>query len=218
MDNQAPPKELSEFPIGHIVAERYEVLEHLGFGGMGFVLKAKDLTLDNEVVVLKILYPRFVKDKAIFARFRREVLLTRRLSHPNIVRIYDLGDAGKNTFFISMEYVEGESLATKLGRTKPNGLPVPEVLPYLYYTALGLAYAHSQGIIHRDIKPGNILITPKGEVKIADFGVARSADSKEQLTRTNEAIGSPLYMSPEPLSAGAVDNRSDIYALGIMAY
>jgi len=209
--------ELSKYPVGTIIAKRYEVIAPIGEGAMGVVLKAKDLVLDGEIIALKILLKEFVKDQSIFARFRREVLLTRRLAHPHIVRLYDFGDSGDGTYFLTMEFVEGESLAARIKKGK---LDWTEASQFLYQIAMGVGYAHSQGVVHRDIKPANILITTKGEIKITDFGVARSLDSKDKLTRTDEAVGSPVYMCPEQLTGAATgpDSRSDIYALGIMAY
>lgn len=218
MVQSTPPPEISAFPIGRIVAERYEVLDFLGHGGMGLVLKAKDLILDGEIVVLKILFPQLGNDTTVFARFRREVLLNRKLSHPNIVRIFDFGDAGNGTYFLSMEYVEGENLRDSLDRNPDNRLAFEDAIQYLYQIALGLSYAHAEGVIHRDIKPANILIDSRSAAKITDFGIAKSIESTERLTATDEAVGSPIYMAPEQMDASGIDHRSDIYSLGIMAF
>ena len=218
MTQNSFPPEMSAFPLGRIVAERYEVLDFLGHGGMGLVLKAKDLVLDGEIIVLKILSPQLGSDATAFARFRREVLLNRKLSHPNIVRIYDFGDAGNGTYFLSMEYVEGENLRDSLDRGQNNGLEFDDAVKYIYKIASGLAYAHSEGVIHRDIKPANILINSKSEAKITDFGIAKSMESTERLTATDEAVGSPIYMAPEQMDTSGIDHRSDIYSLGIMAF
>lgn len=218
MDEKNTPPELKAFPIGKLVANRYEVLGYLGHGGMGFVLKARDNVLDGEIVVLKILFPRLKSDATAFARFRREVLLTRKLAHPNIVRIYDFGEADRDTYFISMEYIEGENLRNSLDRFAPKGLPLKQTINFIYQVAQGLSYAHAQGVIHRDIKPANLLISKKFDIKISDFGVARSMESTEKLTATDEAVGSPIYMAPEQLDSNEIDHRSDIYAFGIMTY
>ena len=208
---------------GKRIASRYEIVEVVGRGGMGLVVKAKDLNLEGELVAVKILYPRFANNPTTLARFRREVLLTRSLSHANIVRIFDLcvttdTETGETLHYLTMEYVAGESLESKLKTCKPNGLPFLEIQRVVHDVALGLGYAHRNGIVHRDIKPANILLGINGEIKITDFGVARIIDSAEQLTRTNEAIGSPNYMSPEQITAERVDHRTDLYALGIVAF
>lgn len=190
---------------------------------MGVVLKVKDLTLDPEIVALKVLYPRFAANSTTLARFRREVSLTRRLSHPNIARIFDLGltqdtDTGETLHYLAMEYVKGENLEAKIKAAQPHGLSFDDIPRILHEVAAGLGYAHKNGIVHRDIKPANILIASNNQIKITDFGVARVLDSAEQLTRTNEAIGSPNYMSPEQITAERLDNRADLYSLGIVAF
>lgn len=214
---------LSYLVPGRRIASRYEIIDVIGRGGMGVVVKAKDRNLDNEIVAIKILYPRFAINSNTLARFRREVLLARRLSHPNIVKLFDLGvtqdtETGETLHYITMEYVAGENLGTKLLKCQPHGLPFGQIPPILKDVAAGLAYAHRQGILHRDLKPSNILISASGEVKITDFGFARTIDATEHLSRTNESIGSPKYMAPEQMTAERVDNKSDLYSLGIIAY
>lgn len=209
------PPELKTYPVGTKVADRYTILDVLGWGGMGLVVKAEDTYLNDEVVALKILYQNYSNDLEILARFRREVLLTRKLSHPNIVRVYDLGKADDGAYFISMEFIEGSTLKSCL---EAGAIKFEEATNYLYQIGLGLEYAHSHGVIHRDLKPENMLVTSKGEVKITDFGVARSLISTEKLTQTGDAVGSPIYISPEMISSHTNDHRVDIYALGIMAF
>lgn len=209
------PSELSQFPPGRLIADRYEVLETIGWGGMGLVLKARDCTLNNEIIALKILYKKFGADAEILARFRREVVLTRKLAHPNIVRVYDFGNAGDNTHYITMEYVTGETLKHKL---QAGRIPFEKVIDYISQIGAGLDYAHSQGVVHRDIKPENMLVTTEGVVKISDFGVARSLISDEKLTKTDESVGSPIYIAPEIISSFKTDHRCDIYGLGVVAY
>jgi serine/threonine protein kinase len=222
-ESRRPKLPLAYLVPGRRIATRYEIMEVLGRGGMGLVVKAKDLNLDCEPVALKILYPRFAANSTTLARFRREVLLTRRLAHPNIVRIFDLGvtqdtDTGETLHYLTMEFVAGESLEAKLKRSAPAGLPFDEIPRLVREIAAGLGYAHRAGIIHRDVKPANVLLGTDGAVKITDFGVARVVDSAENLTRTNEAIGSPNYMSPEQITAERIDHRADLYSLGILAY
>lgn len=217
------PTELREFPVGRVLAERYEILEHLGWGGMGMVVKARDHILNNEVLALKILFQSCLHDELGFERFKREVILSRKLGHPNIVRVYDFGVAAKNSFFISMEYVQGKTLKDVLAEhaqhePEKQGIPFSELLRFLHQICLGLEAAHAFGVLHRDLKPANMLLSADGCIKISDFGVARSLDSKDRLTKTNEATGSPIYMSPEQLSFSSMDARSDVYSLGIMAF
>lgn len=206
------------FSSGTIIANRYEVLKQLGSGGMGFVVRAVDHTLDNDTVALKLLYPHLVSDPVIFARFRNEVLVARRLAHPNIVRLYDFGNTGGGYYFISMEYVSGHSLADRIYHQRRNKLSFEEILHVLYQIGLGIAHAHAKGVVHRDLKPDNILISENKEVKITDFGLARTLDVDRGFTATGEAVGTPHYMAPEQIRGDAVDGRCDIYSLGIIAY
>jgi len=211
-------KDLPCFAVGEVIADRFEIKKHLGYGGMGLVVQALDLALESETVVLKILYPELATDKIHLARFQREVILTRKLSHPSIVRIYDLGEIKGQTSFISMEYIAGEHLQAKLERGNRTGLPFNDIVHYLTQITEGLVYAHSKKIIHRDLKPANIMIDEDSNVKITDFGVAKSSFSQEQLTQTDEAVGSMIYMSPEQIGNEDIDQRVDIYNLGMMAY
>ncbi len=212
------PIKAEKFPVGKIIDSRYKVLGYLGHGAMGLVLKCADLSLENELCVLKILLHNAEVENTAFARFKREVVLSRRLSHPYIVKIYDFGQADEDTYYISMEYIDGESLKDSLERFLPAGLPLEKAVEFLAKTAEGMAYAHKKGVIHRDIKPANILISKDYELRISDFGVAKSSDSAQKLTATDEAIGSPVYMAPEQLSSNTFDHRADIYSFGIMAY
>ncbi len=206
------------FAIGALIAKRYEVVEQLGVGAMGSVLRVIDRTLDNATVALKLLHPHRVQDEISFARFRNEVLIARELSHPNIVRTYDFGDAGNRYFFISMEYVRGTSLRNRIYSATEPRLTFPEVLAILYEICAGLAHAHQRGIVHRDLKPDNILLTISGEVKITDFGLARTVSLSKGLTETGTAVGTPAYMAPEQIQGDTVDARCDLYALGIIAF
>ncbi|MCB0344230.1 MAG: protein kinase [Bdellovibrionales bacterium] len=211
-------EDLSMFAPGTRIARRYEIQKHLGAGGMGIVVQAIDRALDNEAIALKFLYPHLVKDQVLFARFRNEVLLTRRLAHPNIVSLYDFGRSEGGYFFISMEYIEGQNLRKRIHDRKKDRLKFGEVVKILHDIASGLAHAHSRGVIHRDLKPDNILISDFGEVKVMDFGLARSLWIDKGLTETGNAVGTPQYMAPEQIRGDDLDVRCDIYSLGIMAY
>jgi TolB-like protein/tRNA A-37 threonylcarbamoyl transferase component Bud32 len=186
---------------------RYELLALIGWGGMGNVYRARDLELD-EIVALKML--RGASDADAVARLRAEVRLARRVTHPNVVRTFDIGehDAGR---FISMEYVDGESLAATLARSPT--LPMATVEALAEAMIAGLAAAHAAGVIHRDLKPGNVLVRHDGLAKITDFGIATT-----QLSGTIDASGTPLYMSPEQLRGTDVDARADVYALGVVLF
>lgn len=210
-------EQLAKFTVGTKVNNKYEIDALLGKGGYGFVCRAKDLSTPGKFVALKFLYADYVHDEKLFARFKRELTLAQELNHPNIIRAYELGEAEDAMRYISMEYLEGESLSSKLKST-PNGIPVTELTPYLYQVAQGLHYAHERGIIHRDIKPANILIGKDGTAKIADYGIGRPIISEEKLTKTREVLGSAAYMSPEQCKGLKVDHSSDIYSFGIMAY
>jgi len=219
MDNYSQIDEQSSlFQAGYLIADRYEVVSPLGKGGMGMVLRVIDRTLDNEPTAIKILYPHHVSDPVIFARFRNEVLVARSLAHPNIVRLYDFGSAGKGYYYISMEYVQGYSLKDRIYSNHFDELTFPEICRILYEIGSGLAYAHKKGVIHRDIKPDNILLTPGGDVRITDFGLARTVAMDKGFTQTGETVGTPCYMAPEQISGSHVDARADIYSLGILAY
>ncbi len=208
----------SPFAPGTTVSSRYEVETILGAGGMGQVVKAVDHTLDNERVALKMLYTHLVKDSVTFARFRNEVLVTRQLSHPNIVKIFDFGKASDEVYFISMEYVAGQSLGRMIADSRRKPIPFQEMLRILIAVGHGVAHAHSKGIVHRDLKPDNILVGQNGDVKVTDFGLARTVHVDKGFTNTGEAVGTPYYMAPEQVRGDEVDGRCDIYALGIIMY
>jgi serine/threonine-protein kinase len=196
---------------------RYELHRRLGRGGMAEVYLARDQMLDRAVAV-KVLFPALATDPGFVERFRREAQSAASLSHPNIVGVYDWGEAN-STYFIVMEYVEGESLAELIeadGRLHPDR--AAEIASEM---ASALGYAHrSGGVIHRDVKPGNVLLTPDGTVKVADFGIARaiSDSSDRNLTKTGAVMGTATYFSPEQARGLRVDPRSDIYALGCVLY
>lgn len=204
--------------IGSVIADRYEVVDVLGKGGMGAVVKVLDRALDNDVIALKLLYSHLVRDEVLLSRFRNEVLIVRQLSHPNIVRLYDFGETPEGNFYIAMEYVQGDNLSSLVRAGKKFRPSFDECLRILYDIALGLEHAHGRNIVHRDIKPDNILIAEDGSIKITDFGLARTLTVDKGFTNTGEAVGTPYYMAPEQIQGEAVDGRADIYGFGILAY
>jgi len=195
---------------------RYEVLEIMGEGGMGVVYKARDPNI-GRLVALKVMKPSLAADKdtaeMFRERFEREANAAGVLQHPNIVSVYD-ADEDDGAPFIAMEYVEGRALEDVL---EEKGGPLPDqAASIVAQVARGLAFAHENGVIHRDIKPGNIIITDDGTAKVMDFGIARTKGS--DLTRTGTVLGSPNYMSPEQITGQDVDYRSDIFSIGVVLY
>ncbi len=202
---------------GNKFATRYEVKEILGEGGMGTVFKAVDTEL-GEVIAIKTLKQDFLQqDPTALERFKSEIRLARRISHRNVVRTHDLGE-NSGIYFITMEYVEGKSLK-ELIRARGR-LPLAITLSVGKQLARALEVAHEQGVIHRDIKPQNMVVEPDGVLKVMDFGIARLAARKADtgMTQAGTVIGTPEYMAPEQLSGGEVDHRVDIYAAGCVLY
>ena len=197
-------------------ARRYELLDELGRGAMGIVYRARDKELE-EVVALKILPDNMSNNPEAVRRFKIEARNARKLSHPHIVRIHDIGEEmGRK--YISMEYVDGSDLKRQM-KSAPNfKLPTDNVIKYAIQIADALAYAHRVGVVHRDIKPANIMLTSGDDVKVTDFGIAKLMDGGGEGTMIGAVIGTPLYMSPEQVQGIPVDNRADIYAYGIMMY
>ena len=196
---------------GMYVADRYEILEKIGAGGMSDVYKAKDHILDREVAV-KVLKAEFAEDVTFVTKFRSEAQSAARLEHPNIVNIYDVGSEN-GMYYIVMEYVEGITLKTYI--EKKGRLNFKEAISIAIQVGRGIEAAHNKNIIHRDIKPQNIIISTEGKVKVTDFGIARAATSN---TIHADVMGSVHYASPEQTRNGYVDARSDIYSLGIVMY
>jgi len=203
---------------GTLIASRYEVAQILGQGATGYVLLVHDRELNGKKIALKLLYPHLVGSGNTFLRFQNEVLVARELTHPNIARIYEFGSSGANQYYITMEYVPGQTLREKLDSLDGAPLPFDEVTYLLNKIADGISYAHHAGVVHRDIKPANILLSDDGTVKITDFGIARNLAENQQLTQTGETVGTPHYMAPEQIRGTEVDTRSDVYSLGILAY
>jgi eukaryotic-like serine/threonine-protein kinase len=198
---------------GHLLAQRYEVLSLLGEGGMGAVYKARDVEL-GRVVALKVIRPDLARNRAILDRFKQELILATQVTHRNVVRIYDLGEA-EGIKFITMEYVEGENLAHVLHqRTK---LSPKEAVALIEQVCRALEAAHSVGVIHRDLKPQNIMWEKGGRILVMDFGLAKTLEG-ERMTQTGAMVGTMEYMSPEQALAGNLDQRSDIFSLGLIFY
>ena len=204
------------FSPGDIIAGRYEVCALLGRGGMGAVYQAKDKELRDTQVALKLLHTELAEDATEFERFRNEVLIARELTHPNIVRIHDLQKAPEGFYYISMEFVDGASLKSYL--KTHDSLSFPELLDLFCQVLEGAAQAHRKGVVHRDLKPDNIIVSKEGELKLVDFGISRLMEQNLQLTKTGHSVGTPSYMSPEQIRGGHLDARSDVYALGIIGY
>jgi len=200
---------------GQVLAQRYRVQRLLGKGGMGAVYLADDEVL-SELVALKVISSAFAADEtAMIARFRREAAAARKVSSPAVIRIHDLGEARPGLLYLSMEYFAGRTLAELMAQR--GSLPLDDTRDILKQIAGGLEAAHQAGVIHRDLKPSNVLIGERGAVKIIDFGLATTAMG-EGLTATGAILGTPHYMAPEQVRGKAVDARSDIYALGALAY
>lgn len=199
--------------IGKRINDRYQILETIGSGGMASVYKAYDVILNRNVAV-KVLRPQFSDDDEFIRRFRREAQAATSLSHPNVVSIYDVGEED-DLYYIVMEYVEGPTLKQLIGQK--GTISLTETVNIMKQISSAIAHAHENQIVHRDIKPHNILLSKKGEAKVTDFGIARAMASAT-ITHTNTVMGSVHYLSPEQARGGIVNEKSDIYSLGIVLY
>jgi serine/threonine-protein kinase len=200
----------ARFAPGYVLGGRYRVVGLLGRGGMGEVYRADDLVL-KQPVALKLLPDALSGDAAALERFRREVRVARQISHPNVCRVYDIGEA-EGLSFLSMEFIRGEELASVLKRF--GRLPADKAAEIARQICAGLAAAHKAGVLHRDLKPANVMIDEAGEARVTDFGLAALAEE----TRGDERSGTPAYMSPEQLAGRELTVRSDIYSLGLVLY
>jgi serine/threonine-protein kinase len=199
---------------GDLIADRYELEELLGTGGMSSVFLARDAQLDRRVAV-KILHQRYMDDPEYVQRFRSEARAVARLSHPNIVTVIDRGeDDGRQ--YIVFEHVDGENLKELVQRT--GRLPVRRAVELALAVADGLAFAHTRGLVHRDVKPQNVLLSREGDVKVTDFGIARSLDVEHGVTQTGTVLGTGEYLAPEQASGQPVSPATDVYSLGVVLW
>jgi eukaryotic-like serine/threonine-protein kinase len=200
--------------IGELIGGRYEIEELVGTGGMSSVYRARDNVLERRVA-LKVLHEHFSADPEYVERFRREARAIARLNHPNIVTVIDRGEFGKRQFIV-FEDIPGENLKEVVERE--GKLPVAQALALTHQIARGLAFAHQHHVVHRDVKPQNVLLDESGTAKVTDFGIARSLDPGEELTQTGTLLGTSDYIAPEQASGQPVDARSDQYSLGVLLY
>ena len=198
---------------GTMFAGRYMVIDDLGKGGMGHVYRVLDTKIDEEVA-LKFINPEIAADAKIIERFRNELKITRKITHRHVCRMYDLSEDGKS-LFITMEYIPGEDLGNMIQRL--GRLPLEKAFPIAQQICEGLAEVHRLGVVHRDLKPKNIMIDREGNVKIMDFGLARTPHGIK-LTEVGQVVGTPAFMSPEQVNGETVDQRSDIFSLGIIMF
>lgn len=205
----------AELRTGSVLANRYRVQKLLGRGGMGAVYLCDDEVL-GELVALKVISSAWAADQAALTeRFKREAQAARKVSSPSVIRIHDLGEAPPRFLYLSMEYFPGRTLSQVIAQ---RGLvPLSDCKDYLAQICEGLAAAHDVGVVHRDLKPGNVLIGERGAVKIIDFGLAK-ATAAEGLTATGALLGTPHYMAPEQIRGKNVDARADLYSLGALAF
>ncbi len=197
-----------------VLSGRYELSHLVARGGMAEVYRARDQLLDRPVA-LKVLFPELSVDRSFVERFRREAQAAANLSHPNIVPVFDWGE-DNGTYFIVMEFVDGRALSSILRTAGP--LHPDRAAEIAADVAGALAYAHRHGVVHRDVKPGNVLITEEGTIKVTDFGIARAVNTEESLTQTGAVMGTATYFSPEQAEGMGVDSRSDIYSLGVVIF
>ena len=199
--------------VGTLLGERYEILAMLGQGGMGAVYKARDQELDR-VVALKVIRPELTTNPDILKRFKQELILARQVTHRNVIRIFDLGQAD-GLKFITMEFLEGQDLRAEL--TKRGKFSPEDAARIILQISRALEVAHGEGVVHRDLKPQNIMLDANARAYVMDFGIARSA-YLPGMTQTGALIGTPEYMSPEQAKGEKLDERSDLFSLGVIFY
>src|SRR5258707_11219307 len=209
----AAAAESDTLDIGTVLAGRYELLKLIGQGGMGAVYKAHDMELDR-VVALKLIRPELAKNPEVLRRFKQELILARQVTHKNVIRIFDLGQ-GDGFKFITMDFVEGQDLRALL--LEKGKLAPEQAARIMLQICRALEAAHAEGVIHRDLKPQNVMLDASGRVYVMDFGIARSA-YLPGMTQTGALIGTPEYMSPEQGRGEALTERSDLFSLGVIFY
>jgi eukaryotic-like serine/threonine-protein kinase len=200
--------------LGEVIGGRYELEELVGSGGMSSVYRANDRMLERKVA-LKILHSRLGDDDEYVERFRREARAVAQLAHPNIVTVIDRGEDGGRQFIV-FEYIDGKTLKELVDADGP--MSIDDVLSLGIGIASGLAFAHERGIVHRDVKPQNVLLNGDGRAKVTDFGIARSLDVEHGVTQTGTVLGTSNYIAPEQASGQPIDDRSDVYSLGVVLY
>jgi serine/threonine protein kinase len=200
--------------VGEVLLDRYELEELVGSGGMSSVYRAHDRLLDR-TVALKILHERHLQEPEYVERFRREARSAAVLSHPNIVTVIDRGEHGGQQFIV-FEFVGGDNLKRLIEQSNP--LPVSTALELAIQIARGLSFAHRNGLVHRDVKPQNVLLNGDGQAKVTDFGIARSLDVKRGMTETGTVLGTSDYIAPEQAQGMHVDEQTDVYSLGVVLY
>jgi serine/threonine-protein kinase len=205
---------MTELPVNALLAGRYRILGPLGSGGMALVYHARDLNLQREVAI-KLLRQDLTSDAAFQARFVHEARAAANLLHPNIVTVYDFGQDGGQTF-IALEYVQGTDMKTLLRRRR--GLPIEESVGLVIQVCAGVGYAHRAGLVHCDLKPQNVLVTPDGRAKITDFGIARALATIHPDEASDIVWGSPQYFAPEQAAGGPPSPASDVYSLGVILF
>ena len=208
--------------LGRKIAGRYRLVDQLGQGGAGVVYKAVDEhgsgdAAGDTIAAVKLLHSTVFRDETMIERFKKEVAICMGFDHHNLVKVHDCGTTDRSEPYVVMEYVRGGALSGRIYDSK-NPLTFPEMLLILRDVARGMAEAHAMGIVHRDLKPDNILLTGEGMAKVADFGLAREIAIGNTITGDRETVGTPYYMSPEQFRFHRVDERADIYSLGIMAF
>jgi eukaryotic-like serine/threonine-protein kinase len=199
--------------VGELIAERYELEELIASGGMADVFRARDRSLDRTVAI-KVLHDHHASDESFVERFRREARDAASLSHGNIVTVLDRGEENGRQFIV-LEHVDGENLKALLQRRGP--LPVLEAVELAVQIGRGLHFAHAHGLVHRDVKPQNVLVGNGGEAKVTDFGIARAA-ADDAITQTGTVLGTSDYISPEQARGLPADARSDVYSFGALLY
>jgi serine/threonine protein kinase len=209
--------------VGSVLAQRYEIISEVGRGALGVVYQARHLVMDR-IVAIKVLFEEVEQDETSFHRFQREAQAASSMSHPNIVTVYDFGVSDSNTPFLVMDFIEGINLKDVLQRH--NKLPVERSVAIFQQVASALDHAHAKGILHRDIKPDNVVLMRTSWnpefVKVVDFGIAKYVNDpthdSRKLTMDGQVLGTPAYMSPEQVLGNKLDARSDVYCLGVMMY